>query len=101
MNNPVVGIFGAILTVSAIFFGSIGYEKNQPTGVESFASGILTLGAALDSANRDQAEKDLQSMKSQQFNRALPFYGIAFLSGVAGIFLLAQYARGVITKRKS
>lgn len=101
MNNPVVGIFGAILVVAAIFFAFAAYEEGRPTGVESFATGVITLGAAFDSRSRDQADRDLENMERQRLRRSLPYYGIAFLSGVVGVSLLAQYAREASRNRES
>ena len=100
MSNPVIGIVGAVFVVGAVFIGSIGYQKEQSTGVESFASGVITLGVAFDSAGRDQAEKDLQHMEKQRLRRAVPYYVVAFFAGVVGVFLLARYARSATRDKK-
>ena len=87
MNKRVVG---AILIVGAIVLGIVGYNKSQPTGMESLATGLGGFAASIepDSAKGTEIRSSTDEIKSDQLKRGLPFYVIGVIAGVAGIVLL-------------
>ena len=90
-------VIGAILIVSAIVLGIVGYNKSQPTGLESFASGLGGFAASIagNSTKGKRMQKNIENIKSEQLKRGLPFYIIGFIAGVAGIVLLVQSGKEV------
>lgn len=90
-------VIGAILIISAIVLGIIGYSKSQPIGLESFASGLGGFAASIEgnSPTGKRMQKNIDNIKSEQFKRGLPFYLIGFVAGVAGIVLLIQSGKEV------
>ena len=81
-------VIGAILIVSAIVLGIVGYNKSQPRGLESLASGLGGFGASIEgnSPTGKRMQKNIDNIKSEQFERGLAFYLIGFVAGVGSIW---------------
>jgi hypothetical protein len=86
-------VIGAILIVGAVVLGFFGYGASQPTMGESMAAGF---GGAIASLQSDpKMQRDVDNIKSAQFQRGLPYYIIGFLAGVAGIVVIVRNKQAV------
>ena len=80
---------GAMLVVGSIVLAIEGYNRSQPTFEERLLTGAALLVITTEDDPRS-AKKGMEEIKAKQFNRGLPFYVIACITGVAGIGLLVD-----------
>jgi hypothetical protein len=81
-------VIGLLLVAVACVFGYVGYEKGQPTMVESLASGFANGLSTWGPENAAAGQQKVNEIASQQRARSMPFYVLAFLAGAAGIVIM-------------
>ncbi len=93
---------GFLLIIAAIYFGYVGFQKGQPTKLESISIGMGNMAEkmaqafpkdhplARTSPDAKTIRKDTENVKNLSTRRATPFYLLAGVLGVGGVLLFVQ-----------
>lgn len=91
-------VIACVLIAFGVIFLFVGYQKSQPTMLESFAGGMAGFAASVDPNSSKAAQEGMSAINSMRTKRGLPFYIIGALGLFGGV---AIFMGGSGTEKRS
>lgn len=82
-------MIACVIIVFGFIFLYVGYQKSQPTMMESFAGGMAEFAASLDSSVKNDVEQGMSEVNNERYKRGLPFYILGVVGIIGGFFVFA------------